>query len=155
MSEAEPDAKVDTSPERQKSLPLAQRVAHDAPADEVAAAVAAIWRDVDGALRPIIGQRGVAALYDRCIHLVASTYPWLAPGRQNAAALDEPMLDLSALQALLSQQPAATALACGNAMLQSFQRLLSSLVGPLLTERLLRSAWSARNGQSANQDSSS
>lgn len=49
-------------------------------------------------------------------------------------------VDLAALKAILAQQDSETATA-GGALLQTFYELLASLVGPSLTERLLRSVW--------------
>jgi len=41
----------------------------------------------------------------------------------------------------MAQQSAGTAAAIGGEILQTFYELLSMLVGPSLTERLLRSVW--------------
>ncbi|TXH34301.1 MAG: hypothetical protein E6Q92_13075 [Burkholderiaceae bacterium] len=44
----------------------------------VADAAVTAWRELDAALSPIIGQRGVAALYQRSLYLTRIDYPWLA-----------------------------------------------------------------------------
>jgi acetyl-CoA acetyltransferase len=42
--------------------PLGDRVADDASAGQIADAIVALWQEIDQALHPIIGHRGVAAL---------------------------------------------------------------------------------------------
>jgi len=96
-----------------------------------------VWQQVDDALTPIIGKRGVAALYGRSLYLVAPDHPWLAGLRE----ADPSAVDQAALRALLEQQDAATAAAGGGALLRTFHELLASLVGDSLTGRLLAAAW--------------
>lgn len=131
--------------------PLADRVADDASAEQIADAIVALWQEIDQALHPIIGHGGVAALYDRSLHLTAADYPWLAMGHQGTLAAVDP----SALKAALEQQAAAEAAAGGLALFQSFHDLLASLVGASLTDRLLHSAWARSAGASPAQDTSS
>jgi len=117
--------------------PLASRLGADAGVEHVADAVAGIWREIEQALTPIIGARGVAALFNRSLKLVSDTHPWLAAAR--GGALDA--VDAAALRAALLQQPADVAAAGGAALFQSFHDLLASLVGAPLTQRLLRAVW--------------
>jgi hypothetical protein len=113
---------------------LARRVALDADAIEIAAAVAAVCGEIDAALRPVVGQRGVAALFDRTVKLTAVAHPWLLQLGQSAMADFDP----TTLKSLLQQQTAATALSCGKQLLVNFEQLLASLIGAALTERLLQ-----------------
>jgi len=107
-----------------------------APAAQIAAATVATWQAIDTALAPIIGRRGVAALFGRSVHLAAAGHAWLL---NVPVGVDEAM-DLARLeQALMCQSP-ADASAAGRALLQTFEALLGSLIGPSLTGRLLRSA---------------
>lgn len=99
--------------------------------------VAATFRAIDDALSPIIGHRGVAALYRRSVHLASLTHPWLAQAHEGALT----SLDLTLLAAVLAQQTTAQAVAGGAQLLQTFHSLLTTLVGPSLTERLLRPVW--------------
>ena len=131
--------------------PLAGRVADGADAEQVADAVVAIWREIDQALHPIIGHRGVAALYSRSLSLTAAAYPWLAIGQPAVAAAVDP----SGLRAALVQQAADEAAAGGSALFQTFHELVASLVGALLTDRLLRPVWTHSSGASPAQDNSS
>jgi hypothetical protein len=116
---------------------LAHRVAKGADAAQIADAIVSTWQAIDAALSPIIGRGGVAALYNRSLHLTGSRYPWLA-GSYNDV---QTALDLAALKSVLVQQSSTSAAAVGGALLQTFYEMLTSLIGPSLTERLLRSVW--------------
>ena len=130
--------------------PLGGRVPDGAHAGQVADAVVALWLEIDQALHPIIGHRGVAALYERSLVLTAAAYPWLAIEQRGIPAAVDP----AALRAALVQQTGAEAAACANALFHSFHQLLVSLVGASLTERLLRSVWDHSPGAAPAQDTS-
>jgi len=131
--------------------PLAGRVSDGADAEQVAEAIVAIWLEIDQALHPIIGHRGVAALYNRSLHLTAVAYPWLAIDQPAVPAAVDP----SGLRSALVQQSAAEAAAGGSALLLTFHELLASLVGAPLTDRLLRSVWTPSSPGTPAQDTSS
>ena len=50
-------------------------------------------------------------------------------------------MDLAALKSALAKQSGASAAAGGRALVRSFHDLLTTLIGPSLTERLLLSVW--------------
>lgn len=131
--------------------PLGGRLAVGADAEQVADAILAVWAEIDQALNPIIGHRGVAALYNRSLNLTAARYPWLAAGHQGVLAA----VDLGALKAALAQRAPAEAAVGGSALLQSFHALLCSLVGASLTDRLLVSVWAQPAGAVPGQDTAS
>jgi hypothetical protein len=131
--------------------PLAARLEKDAEAGQIAAAVVAIWLEIDAALHPIIGRQGVAALFNRSLHLTAATFPWLAQDRSAAQPAADPLV----LKAALAAQSAVSAAAGGSALLQSFHGLLASLVGPALTEQLLGSIWVHSSGSKPERKASS
>jgi hypothetical protein len=135
---------------RRWPAPLGHRVTDPADAEQVSDAIIAIWLEIDQALHPIIGHRGVAALYNRSLGLAAATYPWLAMGHQGVLTAIDP----AALKAALGSQAPADAAAGGNALFHAFLELLASLVGPSLTDRLLRSVWTHSAGASPAQDTS-
>ena len=112
--------------------------------------VVSTWHDIDTTLRPILGQRGVASLYRRSIHLATAAYPWFSPlqGGMQAA------LDLPALESTLAAQRNVDAAAGGGDLLQAFHELLASLVGTSLTDQLLCSIWANSTGGDAAQDGS-
>jgi hypothetical protein len=114
---------------------IADLAAINADAERVAGAAAATWHEIHAVLATVIGPGGVAALYQRSLHLIRGTYPWLT------AAHEEPVRagEFAALRSVLSQQRSAQVVAANGALLQTFYDLLSSLIGVSLTERLLRS----------------
>jgi hypothetical protein len=124
---------------------------HGADASDVAAAVVIVWREVDAALRPIIGQRGVVALFNRSVQVAAVGQTWLLSVRQEP----DIELQLSAIAGIFAKQDAAAAISGGDALLLAFHQLLGSLIGASLAERLLRPAFSPANHSTPTQDSSS
>lgn len=127
---------------------LAGALSEGASSRRVAEMVASAFRGMDQALVPIIGQRGLAALYKRSVHLAGQTHPWLPSSREGV----HPAMDVTALTSELSQQTAAAAAAAGGQLLQTFCELLISLIGPSLTDRLLRPVWATlMSGASAQE----
>ena len=94
------------------------------------------WTAIDGALSPIVGARGVAALYKRSVHLAVPEHPWLAPAYEGALQPG----NYASLRAALSRQTGANAAAAHDAILQTFQDLLNNLIGQSLSQRLLLTA---------------
>jgi hypothetical protein len=138
MPARDPPHPMDDGPATWLASPWAHLIAPDATAQAVATAIAAVCREVDAVLRPILGQRGVVALLNRSIQLSAEAHPWLAAARQDP----QTELQWSALASLFSQQEATDATSGGEALLLSFHQLLCSLIGASLTQRLLRPAFS-------------
>ena len=130
--------------------PLANRVDTDAGPAQIAAAVVAIWEEIDDALTPIVGPLGLVALYRRTVNLAAAQHPWLA-GRDEGVLTDT---DPAVLKSVLAQRSSAEAAAGGSTFLHIFHELLASLIGPSLTARLLRSVWEPPSSGSAVQDTS-
>ena len=116
---------------------LMQRASNGESAEPVVEVIVRAWREIDAALSPVIGKQGVAALYRRCLHIVAPTHPWLATTQPGIADA----LDLAALRSALSSQSSANAAAGGAATLEEFHELLASMVGHSLTGQLLRPVW--------------
>jgi hypothetical protein len=137
------------SQESRQVAPLEQRVGMNADSAQIADAMVAIWHEIGQALGPIVGPRGVAALYRRSLNLTATRHAWIGP----AALPQEAEMDLGELKTILIAQSGAEAHAGGMALLQTFHQLLSSLVGPLLTERLLRTVWADSSSGPSAQDS--
>jgi hypothetical protein len=115
---------------------------------QVADALVTTWRSIETALAPIIGSKGVAALYQRSLHLASSAHPWLATLRDS----NPTSIDLVELKSAVAQQSGALAALGANALLQTFYQVLGSLIGPSLTERLLRSVWADSPGGAPLQD---
>ena len=104
---------------------------------QIAESIAASGLALAASLTPIIGQRGVAALYQRSLHLAARTYPWISAAQDSAPE----SMDIMVLRSLLAKQTSTQAATAGALVLQTFYDLLATLIGLSLTEQLLRSAW--------------
>jgi hypothetical protein len=120
-------------------------------AGQVADTMVSTWQAINAALSPIIGQRGVAVLYKRSLHLTGHAHPWLANMQEDS----QDTMDLVALKSAFAQQSSTHAAAAGGAFLQTFHELLSSLIGLSLTERLLRPVWAPFSSGPPAQDTSS
>ena len=103
----------------------------------IADAVVSTWQAVDVALAPVIGGKGVEALYGRSLYLVREAHPWLATLHREGRGV----MDLAQLASTLEQQDGFTAAAGAGDQLASVCELLRSLIGISLTTQLLRSAW--------------
>jgi hypothetical protein len=91
--------------------------------------MSSLLQEIDQVLVPIVGTRGVSALFRRSIHLASRSHGWLLAGR------DDP----SDLLALLAGHDAADAAEGAQAYLHEFHGLLVDLIGQSLTARLLSS----------------
>jgi hypothetical protein len=116
---------------------LAHRTRNDIGAGSAARCVVSLCEDIGVALTPIVGPRGVAALYKRSLFLTSHAHPVLSGLHEGVQS----MMDPSSLTAALASLSEAEASTVGAALLQSFYELLGSLVGLSLTERLLSSLW--------------
>lgn len=111
-----------------------------AEASTVASTVVAMWQQIEKVLTPILGPRGVAALFKRALFLTKDEFPWL----DEAFVAVEASNDRNAVETVsivLSRQTTKMAAAGGAAFLNTFHSVLVSMIGPTLTERLLRSVW--------------
>lgn len=121
-------------------IPPAALVHLNAPtvdASQVAAVVVGLWQQIDAALSPIVGQRGVTALYKRSLYLTRAAHPCLAAAYEGALQPG----DFNALQRALTAVASTEASAAATALLQSFHDLLSQLIGASLTERMIGFVW--------------
>ena len=141
---------MDSQENSRIAAPLAHRLGNNASPEQVAEAIVAVWGEIDQALKPILGQRGVIALYKRSRFLCALQYPCLA----DIDISVRPDMRLSELKPLLAQHH-DLASAAGNTFFQIFHELLTSLVGASLTERLLRPVWENSLSGPPAQDTSS
>ena len=116
---------------------LADAVASGASATQLADTICVTCNDLETALAPVIGKRGVAALYRRSLHLASRVHSGLV-----AAHAGPPLvMDIDVLRAALARQSAGDTAASGLLVLKTFHELLVALIGASLTERLLRSVW--------------
>lgn len=96
-----------------------------------------IWQQVSALLTPIIGTRGVDALFSRSLHLTSKAFPWLAIEGDNG---DNTAL-LLFFKARLAGSGTNDAIEASCALFVTFIELLSALIGDSLTRRLLRPVW--------------
>ncbi|MCY7305241.1 MAG: hypothetical protein LH632_03650 [Rhodoferax sp.] len=95
------------------------------------------WRQMAERLEPVIGARGVDALFGRALHLTTKKFPWLATN----AALGNSADALAQLAARFDGQEASVAADAGAALLLTFTELLANMIGEPLTGRLLGALW--------------
>ena len=103
---------------------------------------------MERALSPIIGVRGVAALYGRTIFVTSRMHSWLG----NAPEGVQSSMDLDSLHTAISAQPRAVGIEGGSALFTAFHELLVSMVGAVLTEQLLRDVLTSSSSGHAAQD---
>jgi hypothetical protein len=97
------------------------------------------WENLAGEIILIVGEAGFASLYERSLHMVQSTFPWLPPG---PSPLQPPHSQRFAeLEMRLAEQAPAHARAAHSLLLTVFTDILASLIGEQLTASILRSAW--------------
>jgi uncharacterized protein YbjT (DUF2867 family) len=118
-------------------ISLAQLAAQGADVARLASVIVSCWQKIESALAPVIGKRGLAALYERSLHTAQAAYPWLLPAPEKV----DSTMDLSALKTALLKQNSASAAAGGGAHLQALYELLGSLISLSLTQRLLGPIW--------------
>ena len=133
-----PPAKTD--PRRQAiRRTLAQRQGDRAGAGAIASATQDLWREVGACLAPMIGARGVDALFSRSLHLTTRVLPWLGkPGEYR-----EGVGDLAGFTARLEGCDPLRAAEASEALLVTFTDLLATMIGSSLAEHLLEPVWAA------------
>jgi len=140
------------SPESDGIATFLKRTVRDGASSlQVAESVSVALQGIDEALTPIIGKRGVAALHQRTVHLARGSGSWLILTKEGVPTA----MDFEALKSALAQQEAIDAADQGALILQTFHALLTTLVGPSLTERLLRPAWATLLSGPSAQDTTS
>jgi len=133
---------------------LARQAADGAEASTLAASITSTWQQIEQALTPILGARGVAALFKRALFLTNDRFPWM----EEALAAVEAPGEHSALDGfglVLGRQSAEAAAAGGGAFLSTFHGVLISMIGATLTERLLQSVWGTLSSGPPAQDTTS
>ena len=95
------------------------------------------WRQIAERLEPVIGTRGVDALFARALHLTSGRFPWLATN----AALGNSAEALAQLALRFKIQETSVAAAAADLLLLTFTELLANMIGEPLTGRLLGAIW--------------
>jgi hypothetical protein len=144
-------AAITVERERQGWIPEGLLHPFEVNSDPVATAgeLVRIVEEMAAVLTPILGSRGVAALYQRTLHVARSHHAWLAEPVESVPS----SIDLAALRAAFEGQGPAEAAAAATAVLHSFHTLLASLIGAALCARLLDPVWSHSSRNPTAQDS--
>lgn len=126
---------IDDRPQRQVliSALIAQRP------EQVASVTLQLWETLASELIPLIGKDGFAILFDRCLYLTRSSFPWLADG--HAAQSADP--EFTSLKMSLEGRDVAEAGEASEALFATFTNLLDTLIGEHLTSGILWAAWGA------------
>jgi hypothetical protein len=129
---------------------LLHRVGEAGDAGAVAANTFATWQQVASQLVPVIGARGVDALFSRSLHLTSKAFPCLAMAANdgNSASL------LGSLKMRLADLETTTATEASHALLVTFIESLETLIGESLTQRLLGPVWAPPPEVSAEESPS-
>ncbi|MEO8361714.1 MAG: hypothetical protein ABI672_16895 [Vicinamibacteria bacterium] len=106
------------------------------------------WLNIDATLSPIIGRGGVAALYRRSLHVSGRNYRWISPIGDG----QDLKMDLTVLERDLERQPGDVAARAAAEFLATFHDLVTGLIGPSLSERLLGASTSASQGAPQTKD---
>jgi len=116
---------------------LARRAGGTPDASSVAKATLGIWHQVSARLAPVIGARGVDALFSRSLQLTSAAFPWLAIIGENMESADL----LANIETRLAWREPETALEVSYTLLVTFTELMATLIGESLTGRLLDPVW--------------
>lgn len=133
------------------AVAVSRRAGEGASADRATETLVGILREIELALGPVIGARGVTALLDRSLHRAALEYPWLADASDGHAVAP----DFERLGSTLAARTGEEIIAAAGELLQAFHDLLTSLLGEALTRRLLSGVWSELLGGVPPQDTTS
>lgn len=101
---------------------------------------AQLWAAIADELMPIVGDRGLIALFNRCIDICGTTFPWL----RKAPARSSPTRCFDTLGAQLSECEPADGLAASRALFGTFHDLLLMLIGEPLVDGVLEAVWRDR-----------
>jgi hypothetical protein len=128
---------MSTSRSTEFSRLLTMEAGPEANAAAIAAAAQRLCEQLARQVTPLIGDRGVAAIYARSLQLTQRQFPALAtiPASGNLHGL------FADGRRSLEQQEPTVATAAAVAMLATLTDVLASLIGEGLTTRLLREAW--------------
>ncbi|MDR7194648.1 hypothetical protein [Luteimonas terrae] len=123
---------MQTQMHRVESL-LRRVAAEGGGTDAITAQALTLWDDLSGALVPIIGQRGMSALFSRALHLAGARHAWLQAEFEAAGGVP----DFPILAEAGSRQAEDDAIVAIADLFDTFERLLVTLIGASLSERLL------------------
>ena len=114
---------------------MIERAVHRLPQAHAEVSVM-LWEGLAAELMVIIGESGFASLYSRSLYKAGVQFAWLVPHPPKAAGDAFELLASS-----LRMRAPAEAQAANGALLNIFIDTLIKLIGELLTNSILRTAW--------------
>ena len=96
-----------------------------------------LWNRIALNLTPLIGEVGFQSLYARAVYLALPECPGFILGRQDGSTkgmFQELKAGLIAMEYGLAEQ-------CSTILLTKFTDLVASMIGDILMEQILRTAW--------------
>lgn len=127
-----PPGKNNMEPSSIRREKIRQILAHEANTQGIVEASIAMWDKISLPLARMIGRLGVASLFERCVSVQSSKYPWLPHGHK--ALLDD-TLYTSVWEGLRTLK-AAEALDASTDIYTCFFEQLSQLIGERLTMKV-------------------
>lgn len=97
-----------------------------------------LWELLATQLIFVIGEAGFSSIYARSVFVCHASYSWLEASALSPYGKHR----FAELKSSLQGQRPEEASAANRLLLITFTDILASLIGELLTERILRSAWS-------------
>jgi hypothetical protein len=126
---------------------LARRRGDEAGAGAIAEATLGVWREVTDCLAPMIGTRGVDALFSRSLQLTTPAFPWLGLAGEHEDSVGL----LASFRSHLEDRDPKAAAEASVALLVTFTDLLATMIGASLTDRLLDPVWTPPAPASAQE----
>jgi len=129
---------------------LAQRHGRNPGTAAITEATLGLWCEAAGILIPMVGGRGVDALFTRSLQLASPAFPWLAAAVEPGDGAG-PQADF--LARLKGRDP-DEAIEASLALMVTFTELLATMIGASLTDRLLNPVWGSASAESAEETAS-
>jgi len=120
---------------------LTQKSGGAKDATAIAEASVKTWSEVTIRLAPIIGRGGVDALFLRSLNIATRAYPWLSHVKGSVKGSNDCATPVERFRTNLETRDASSALEVSAVIMGIFYRMLETLIGELLTVRLLGSIW--------------
>ena len=110
---------------------------HVRESQQLAALATRWWASIAAEMIPLVGTEGLYALYNRSISLTMGRYPWIGPHKSD--------LTFSALKVCIEKREPNEALEASVELLVEFANVLDTLIGDVLTSRIISAAWRDEN----------
>ena len=118
------------------------------PTEKVADAAVELWAQMATQIISIVGEGGFDSLYARSLYLNQTIFPWLAAD----SAFPQTGSRFANLKMNFEGQTPALAIEANCLLLITFTDILASLVGELLTIRILDTAWNNNTQGTAGKE---